>query len=64
LSVIIGPPSPAGIRTDLTTYGWALSCRLAESSPTFRATPKETGPKWLKWQLSSSLACAVLSTAL
>jgi superfamily I DNA/RNA helicase len=31
LGVIVGPPSLAGIRTDLTNYGWAVSCRLAES---------------------------------
>src|ERR1700678_3253325 len=32
LCVIVGPPSRAGIRTDLTNYGRAVSYRLTESS--------------------------------
>jgi antirestriction protein ArdC len=32
LVVIVGPPSPAGTTTDVTNYGRAPSCRLAEST--------------------------------
>ena len=35
LVVIVGPPAPAGRKTDVTNYGWAASCRLAESSHPF-----------------------------
>src|ERR1017187_7261268 len=33
LVVIVGPPSLVGTRSDVTNYGRAKSCRLAESSP-------------------------------